>query len=48
VFTSNTSTEYFDEEFTSEEPINSYTSAVNPEVLKEFDEQFQSVHYQNS
>jgi len=24
------------------EPINSYTSAVNPEVLKEFDDQFQS------
>lgn len=41
VFASNTMTDYFDEEFTSEDPINSYT-AVNPEVLKEFDDQFQS------
>lgn len=42
VFKSELSTDYFDEEFTMEEPINSYTSNVNPDVLKKFDDQFQS------
>mmetsp|Transcript_1392 Transcript_1392/g.1266 ORF Transcript_1392/g.1266 Transcript_1392/m.1266 type:complete len:136 (+) Transcript_1392:487-894(+) len=38
-------TDNFDEEFTSEDPINSFGSHVNPEILKEFDKEFQSVHY---
>jgi len=45
LFQSTNSTEYFDEEFTSEDPINSFGSHVNPEILKEFDKEFQSVHY---
>jgi len=42
-FASDFSTEYFDDEFTSEEAINSITSTVDPEVLQEFDDQFRSM-----
>lgn len=34
--------DFFDPEFTSEDPINSYGSHVNPKILEEFDSQFQS------
>jgi len=47
VFTSVTSTEYFDEEFTKEEAINSLTASVNPEVLKEFEEKFNNNNSNN-